>query len=92
MDIETIRWLAGAIIAPALAWCLWVHIKLMAVHRDTKEMVVMLKNADAYGFGTKKTNEIIEANTKVMKELVYYIQYLGKKETGEPLPPFIDMS
>jgi len=54
--------------------------------------IYLLKNADAYGFGTKKTNEIIEANTKVMKELVYYIQYLGKKETGEPLPPFIDMS
>jgi len=93
MTPDAALWVAGAVIGPALGWC--IHMTLVAGKQrdDIRTLLEMLRKPDEYGFGTNRTNQIIEDNTRAMQALTHYIQWLVKEQTGTtPPPPLTSLS
>lgn len=60
------------------------------VSRQCDKLIHMHENPDDFGFGTKRTNQIIEDNTRAMTALTHYIQWLIKDKSGHDAPPPMD--
>jgi hypothetical protein len=60
------------------------HNEVIQKHAEFMEI---LKNPESHGFGTRHMEKVIEDNTRVMRELVYYIRWMHKKDGIDPPPP-----
>jgi hypothetical protein len=79
--------MAGAAFLPCIGWGIHVTLTVNRIREDSQIMVQILRQPDAHGFGTGRTNKIIEDNTRAMQALTYYIQWLAKKDGSNPPPP-----
>lgn len=87
MTIETALWVVGAIIGPGVGWAVHMTIVTLKQRDDLRILVEMHRKPDDHGFGTTRTNRIIEDNTRAMQALTHYIQWLVKQQTGTMPPP-----
>ena len=94
MEWDTIRWIIEFFLAvtllPLVGWGIHVTWTLRKVRDDCNTLLNMHYHADDFGFGTGKTNRIIEDNTRAMKALTHYIRWLGQHQSGETPPPPLD--
>lgn len=92
MTPEMVLYIIGVTLIPLLGWGIHIHIKINKISGQSDRLVLMHEQPDEYGFGTYKTNKIIEANTRAMHELTHYIKWLGKEQTGKEPPPPLPLS
>lgn len=90
MSPDIAMWVLGVGTLPVIGFCVHVFIVLRQVGIDTRRLIHMHEHADEYGFGTGKTNVVIEDNTRAMRQLVHYIRWMAEKQTGERPPPFVE--
>ena len=79
--------IALAVAIPLVTWGVWLS---WTVQRASIKIVLleeMHNNADDYGFGTGKTNGLIQTNTRAMLELSHYIRWAIKENSGKEPPP-----
>ena len=87
MTPDVALWIAGAVASPALGWAIHLTILMTKQREDVRTLLEMHRKPDEYGFGTDRTNRIIEDNTRAMEALTHYIQWLINEQTGSPPPP-----
>lgn len=92
-------WIFGASLVPILGWGLHQAWSTLQIKTDTRLLVKMHRNPDAFGFGTAEINrdlqasrnemlDCVRANTRAVNTLVHYIKWLAEKQTGvAPEPP-----
>lgn len=83
MDIATIL----AVGIPLLSWGIWISWNVAKIMFRVTRLLDMHEHADDYGFGTERTNKLIEDNTKAMNALVHYITWSIEHTTGQKPPP-----
>lgn len=100
VPLSAILWVVSCIGVPLIGWGVKITWDLLRTREDIKVVVRILRNPDQSGFGSRQTNETlatshrqltacIEANTKVVQELIHYIKWSFKERTGKELPPAI---
>jgi len=87
VSVETALWVLGGAVAPLIGWGCWVTIILTRMARESAQLLRMHERPDDFGFGTARTNRIIEDNTRAMTALTHYIKWLAKDQTGDTPPP-----
>lgn len=98
LHFTDLLWVVGIIGIPLLGWCIRMHFTCVKVREDVLVLVKMHREPDKYGFGTGLTNRTlsdshrelticIQGNTKAIQELVYYIKWLAKMQSGQTPPP-----
>jgi len=94
---EIALYFLGALLVPVAGWGIKVNMILASLSRQNTDvsrkcdkLINMHENPDDYGFGTTRTNQIIEDNTRAMTALTHYIQWLVKEQTGHDAPPPIE--
>jgi len=90
VPLDIVGWLVGILAIPAVAWAIFVHIKLVNINSAVNRTLKMHYRPDDHGFGTGDTNKLIEENIRAIEQLTGLIQWLTKKQTGESPPPHID--
>ena len=90
----------SALIVPAIAWAIHMSWSLTKIKDSQLEhsvdniekldkLLEMHYNPDAYGFGTNLQTKVIENNTRIMKEVVYYLKWDAQKNKMD-IPPYIE--
>lgn len=80
ISVDTLLWIIGAGMIPVLGWGIHITWILQKTREDTKELTE----------GLPKQTKVIEDNTRAMKSLTHYIQWLGRQQTGIKPPPPLD--
>ena len=63
--------------------------QINSTHTMTGKLLEMHEHPENTGFGTVGIKEVIDANTRALKSLTYYIKWLAEKD-GINVPPFIE--
>jgi len=63
------------------------HKKIEAIDTKVNRILTINEDPERYGFGTKKSNQLIEENTRALKAMTHYIIWAAEKQTGERPPP-----
>ena len=87
MNQETALWVADVGIPILIAWCVGATIAFGSIIYYVKRLVNMHEEPDKYGFGTSKTNKVIEDNTRAMQALTHYVLWEIENRTGTTPPP-----
>ena len=84
MSIETALYVMGLLFLPAAG-------ALIYIVQGTKRLVQMHEHPETTGFGTVGMRELIADNTRAMRDLAHYIEWLSKQMGhGEPPPRLSD--
>ena len=84
MTIETALYIMGLLFLPTAG-------ALIYLVSGIKRLVHMHENPETTGFGTVGMRELIADNTRAMRDLSHYIQWLSKQMGhGEPSPRLSD--
>jgi len=88
ISIELAIAIITLLVVPVLLWCWYVTLKLKGID----ELLEMHKDADKYGFGNVKTNQILEemqrTNEQLMIKLIHYIKFIAEQASnGKGVPP-----
>ena len=73
--LQILVWVIGITIVPIFTWGVFIMRGLRSIKQDTAK----LEDPERYGFGTRNTNRVIEANTRAVKALTHYMVWLGLK-------------
>ncbi len=87
MDSETIRWIAGVLLAPSLLFAFIVISLLRDIKKTTDKLIEMHINADAYGFGTRAIGEYMRDMRDAFRDQSFYMKWMVKELTGKSPPP-----
>lgn len=94
MTQETFLWIASAGVPAIIAFCISITVQLAIASRDRKDiakgvgkLIAMHERPEDYGFGTDKTNRVIEDNTRAMRALAHYVKWDIENRTGKTPPP-----
>lgn len=87
MNESTLYWLVGVMVPASVAYAIKVHLMIAKNNEDTASIRAILSNPEKHGFGTRNTERIIEDNTRAMKALTHYIQWLAESQSGTSPPP-----
>lgn len=82
MTAETALWILGAAVVPLIGWTVFVTIQLGSIKGQVVKLVDMLEHPEKTGFG-----KVVEDNSKAIRALTHYIQWLAKTQTGVTPPP-----
>ncbi len=82
--------IATALLFAAIPWVAWVTRTLLAARRDEIETLEILRNPEESGIGTNGLGQVIEDNSRAIRELSYYIQWSCKTLIGKGPPPFVE--
>lgn len=95
--LQTLLWVVTTAILPVIGWAVHLSWTVRKIQSDTSELIHMHKHADDYGFGSQKTNDVIQEvksviadNTRAMQALVHYTKWLAERNTGSSPPPPLD--
>jgi hypothetical protein len=87
MTVEILLYIVGVLLVPALG----LSIQSFVVHRDlarkVDKLVHMHEHPENTGFGTVGLRGVVEDNTRALKALTHYIQWLETKNGLGPPPP-----
>ena len=84
---ETLLWIIGVAAVPTLGWAFLLHLMVWHCLQICRELLVMHKDADRYGFGTVTMTKLIEHQDRSLRALVHYVKWFVQKQTGEEPPP-----
>lgn len=87
MSHEIFLYIFGAALVPLVGWTFSLTRKVDALLETGKRLIHMHEHADEYGFGTRNVSQVIEDNTKAMRELSHYVQWWIRHQNGGQSPP-----
>lgn len=88
MELNTLLWLVGIGVLPALGFCVFMVSAVKEMRQDIKKLMYMHEHADKYGFGTVALTKVMERLTDAVEDMVHYNKWMAQHLTGEyPEPP-----
>ena len=96
MESINYEWVIGILIPTSVAYGYYMMNLMQKVESEVKEMLVMHKHPDDYGFGTQslkeimgRQNSLLREQRDVMREMVQLIRFEAEARTGRKPPPFV---
>ena len=79
-----------SILFPMALWCWRMKQQINEIQETTGSLMALHKDPDSL-FSTSKTNRLLEVqsqeNSRLLKELIYYIRAMAEAATGKKIPP-----
>ncbi len=72
---------------PVVSWAIWLSWTVSRTASRLVRLEEIYDNPEDHGFGTSRTNQLIEDNTRAMQALTHYIRWFIQHQTGEQPPP-----
>ena len=76
-----------ALATPVVSWAIWLSWTVARTSTRLARLEHMHDNPEEFGFGTSRTNQLIEDNTRAMQALTHYIRWVIENQSGERPPP-----
>ena len=90
MELDQFIAATAAVLSPVLLFCIYMSNLSKHTNRMTAKLLDMHEHPENTGFGTVGHVETMRDNTRALKELSHYVQWIARRAPGEdPPPPYL---